>query len=270
MSVSLEALHQEILKPCVRVRSKRAGGSGTVLFSTETDGNFATFILTNFHVVEDAIRVVEKWDPILQRNAKRDERDIVEVHFFTYRWLSRAVGANAIEAEIVAYDKDEDLALLKLRGTEEVPAVAKLFPRGGEEHLRIGQEVFTVGCGLGEPPVLTDGRISQFNREIDSKEYWLITAPSIYGNSGGATFLADTAEFVGVPSRIAVTGFLGQTAVTHLSYSIPITRVYSFLEEQKFRFIYDPAFTEEGETKLREELRSADKETTKKDEERGK
>ena len=258
--MNLEELHAEILKPCVRVRQKRAGGSGTVIYSQANEaGDFSTFVLTNHHVIADSVRVVEKWDPILQKNAKRDERDLVEVHFFNYRWQSRAVGANAIEAEIVAYDKDEDLALLKLRGTEAVPAIAKLFPRGRESQLRVGNEVFTVGCGLGEPPVLTDGRISQFGREMDSKEYWLITAPSIYGNSGGATFLADTAEFIGVPSRIAVTGFLGSTAVTHLSYSIPITRVYDFLEAQLFRFIYDDTFTEVGETDEREQRRSADK-----------
>lgn len=258
----LESLHNEVLKPCVRVRTKRAGGSGTVIYS-KGEKEVSTYVLTNEHVIDDAVRVVEKWDPILQKNTKRDERDIVEVQFFTYRWQSRVVGANTIEAEIVAYDKDEDLALLKLRGTDPVPAVAKLYPRGQESKLMVGEPILTVGCGLGEPPVLTQGLLSVFGREIDSKEYWLCTAPSIYGNSGGATFLAESHEFIGVPSRIAVTGWLGTSAVTHLSYSIPITRVYDFLEQQVFRFIYDDSYTEEGEAKRRKELLEADKERRK-------
>lgn len=256
-----DTLHSSVLRPCVRVRSGRAGGSGTVLYSRPdaVTGDVSTFVLTNHHVIENSVRVVEKWDAAKQKNVKRDERDLVEVHFFNYRWSSRAVGANAIEAEIVAYDKDQDLALLRLRGTDPVPAVAKMFQRGDESKLRVGAQVFNVGCGLGEPPVLTEGRISVFGREMDGVEFWLVTAPSIYGNSGGATFLQDTGEFVGVPSRIAVTGFMGMTAVTHLSYSIPITRVYAFLENQKFRFIYDDTFTEKGESDEREELRKPKK-----------
>jgi S1-C subfamily serine protease len=257
--MNLEQLHSEVLKACVRVRTKRAGGSGTVIYSQGEPGQVSTYVLTNQHVIDDAVRVVEKWDPVLQKNVKRDERDLVEVHFFNYRWSSRVVGANAIEAEIVAYDKDEDLALLKLRGTDPVPAVAKLFPRGEESRLLVGEPIITVGCGLGEPPVLTQGVISVFGREIDSKEYWLCTAPSIYGSSGGGTFLVETREFIGVPSRVAVTGFLGSSAVTHLSYSIPITRVYDFLEKQMFRFIYDAGFTEDGEAETRKRLLEADK-----------
>jgi hypothetical protein len=185
--MNLEQLHSEVLKACVRVRTKRAGGSGTVIYSQGEPGQVSTYVLTNQHVIDDAVRVVEKWDPVLQKNVKRDERDLVEVHFFNYRWSSRVVGANAIEAEIVAYDKDEDLALLKLRGTDPVPAVAKMFPRGEESRLLVGEPIITVGCGLGEPPVLTQGVISVFGREIDSKEYWLCTAPSIYGNCLPAT-----------------------------------------------------------------------------------
>jgi hypothetical protein len=44
-----------------------------------------------------------------------------------------------------------------------------------------------------------------------------------------------------VPARIAVSGFGG--AVTHLSYSIPITTVYRFLVDKDFQYIFDPRFT---------------------------
>jgi hypothetical protein len=31
--------------------------------------------------------------------------------------------------------------------------------------------VYAVGAGMGEPPVMTDGFLSQFGREIDHKEF---------------------------------------------------------------------------------------------------
>jgi hypothetical protein len=67
-------------------------------------------------------------------------------------------------------------------------------------------------------------------------------------------FLHGTYQFIGVPARIAVSGW-GMDAITHLQYAIPITRVYQFLEDQRFRFIYDPEFTEDGELAERKRIR---------------
>lgn len=186
-----------------------------------------------------------------------DVLGVPTVEFFEYRYESRAVGAFGIEADIMAYEKDEDLALLKLRRDKPVEAVARLYPRGHEHELRATMGVYCVGAGLGEPPVITAGMISQFNREIENREYWMTTALSIYGNSGGALFLADTHQLIGVPSRIAVEGgFFGSQAITHLSYAIPITRIWQFLEDQRFRFVERPEeYTEDGEAAERQRLR---------------
>lgn len=243
-----------------RVLAGRAGGSGTVLYSApNTDEGYSTYILTNHHVVDGLIKIEKKWNSLLKRETKAEVFGIAEVHFFKYRWEQRAVGATAIEAEIMAYDPDEDLALLRLRSDEQVKSVAKMLPKGEEKTLAIGTPVMAIGAGLGEPPVLTTGRLSQFGRDIDNREYWLQTAPTIFGNSGGAVFVEETEEFIGVPARIAVMmmGFSAD-AITHLSFMIPITRVYKFLEDQLFRFIYDSQFTEEGEAKEREARRKAE------------
>lgn len=255
-----ELLHQQIHRPCVRVIAKRSGGSGTVIYSEENDeGGHSTYVLTNHHVVADLITVKDKWNPILQREVKEDERGTPQVHFFEYKWESRAVGGQSLEADILAYSREEDLALLKLRTDRAVPAVAQLYPREDVKDLRIGMPVYTVGSGLLEPPVMTDGHLAQFGREIEDREFWLNTAPSIYGNSGGALFLAESRELIGVPARIAVTGFFGSDAVTHLSFAIPIDRVWKFLEEQRFRFIEKPdEFTEVSEEKERKRLREMD------------
>lgn len=259
MATDLETRHKMIALPCVRVRTPDAGGSGTVLYSREGDEGFSTYVLTNHHVVETCIKIVERWSTLLKSTRKMDEFETVDVHIFSYKWESRAIGASVIQSDIMAYDPDEDLALLKLQGIGEAPAVAEMYPRNAEAGLRIGMPTVCVGAGLGEPPVQTGGFLSVFGRTIERKEYWLNTAPGIYGNSGGALFLADTLQFIGVPARIAVTGgFFGSDAVTHLMYAIPITRVYNFLEAQRYRFIYDDAFTEEGEKEERASLREAE------------
>src|SRR3990167_5171232 len=144
-----EQAHKDMLLPVVRIRAGNAGGSGTILYSrddAEGTGGYSTYVLTNHHVVDNMIKVVEKWSTLLKRNVKIDEMGVPEVQLFTYRYSSRTVGAQSIEADIVAYDRDEDLALLKLRSDGPVPAVATMFPRGQETNLRVFTPVVAVGA----------------------------------------------------------------------------------------------------------------------------
>ena len=250
--------HRELVLPVVRITAHGTAGSGTVIYARDKEGAISAFVLTNHHVVDDLIRIEKRWSPLLQRDVKADVRSTAQVHFFSYKWKSRAVAGSTIEADIQAYDKDEDLALLKLRFGDDAtpPAAASLYPQDKEDELRITMPVYCIGAGMGEPPVITGGFLSQFGQEIDNREFWLATAPGIYGNSGGALFLAETHQFIGVPARINVNvSFMGGDPITHLMYSIPITRVYKFLKDQLFRFIYDESFTEEGEEKERERRR---------------
>ena len=250
-------ISREMLLPNVRVAALKAGGSGTVIYSEpNTSGGHSTYVLTNHHVIANNIDIKKSWSPVLKHDVKKEFITSADVHFFKYQYQSRAIGVTAIDADIAGYDPEHDLALLKLRDEDRAPAVAKLYPKGEENKLRLGMPVVAIGAGMGEPPVLTVGRLSQFAREIENKEFWLSTAPTIFGNSGGALYLEDTEELIGVPARIAVAmlGFSAD-AITHLSFAIPITRIYEFLEEQMFRFIYDPNFTEAGEAEARDKKR---------------
>ena len=252
----MNEIPKEILLANCRIRAQKAGGSGTVLYSSEGGHGFSTYVLTNCHVVDGSITVKKEWSPLLKRDIKRDFFSTVEVHFFKYQYSSRAIGAISIDADIVTYDKNEDLALLKLRDEDKAPSVVKLFPMGKEGDLRLGREVYVIGAALGESPIITNGRLSQFGREIENREYWISTAPIIYGNSGGACYLEDTGELIGVPARVAIAGTVfSANVVTHLGFIVPITRIYKFLEEQLFRFIYDSNFTEKGEKEEREKRR---------------
>jgi S1-C subfamily serine protease len=135
-----------------------------------------------------------------------------------------------------------------------------MFPRGEEKkRLRMFMPLYAIGCGLGHPPLATEGHLTGMNDVIDNYPYWLSSAPTIFGNSGGSVFLMDTLEFIGVPSRIAVQpmGF-GADAITHMSYFIPVTTVYDFLEEQMFEFIYDDSLTSTECAKRRDDKRKND------------
>ena len=59
----------------------------------------------------------------------------------------------------------------------------------------------------------------------------------IYGNSGGAMFLAETGELIGIPSLVPVVGW--GMAVTHMGLFIPVERIYDWLKEEHYDFIYD-------------------------------
>ena len=126
----VEILHKQVLYPVVRVRTKKAGGSGTVIFSGQNaEGEYETYVLTNHHVIEDAIEVKKQWDSMLGREIKKEFRSLVQVEIFKYKYWSRMVGGTVIDAEIVAYDAPQDLALLKLRSIDKVEHVAFMYPK---------------------------------------------------------------------------------------------------------------------------------------------
>ena len=79
----VEVLHTQVLYPVVRVRSKNAGGSGTIIFSGQNaEGEYETYVLTNHHVIENAIEVKKQWDSMLGREVKKEFKSLVQVELF--------------------------------------------------------------------------------------------------------------------------------------------------------------------------------------------
>ena len=255
MSLDINQLHHHMIYPVVRVRTAKAGGSGTIIYSKMHDDEGITFVLTNFHVVEDAISFDDKWDGLAGRDVKTEIRAPVNVELFKYRHMSWEEGVHTVQADIVAWDATFDLALLQLRSSEVQPFVGNLYPRDLVKDLRIGMETLTVGCSLGHKPIPSQvGLITSLDESIENQRWWMTSSPGIFGNSGGACFHVGRLELLGIPSRIAVTiiGW-GGSAVTWLCYLIPVTRIYGWLEEMCYDFIFDTGKTYDGCRKLREE-----------------
>lgn len=249
-------LHEKVLYPVVRVFADKAIGSGTILYSKPSEENaleYETYVLTNHHVIESLLSYKKEWDPVLQRDVKREIKAAGSVQEFRYRpGRTVVVGESSVQADVVAYDVRQDLALLKLRDIKKYDYIAEMWPKN--EPLEMLMELYCVGCGMGLRPVMTHGYLSGMGIEIDNYDYHLSTAASIFGNSGGAVFEVSSLHFVGVPSRITVS-LLGYQAITHLGYFVPVHRVYQFFDDQCYQFIYDPAYTPAKCDKLREKKR---------------
>lgn len=258
MADLIKKKHEEILYASVLVRTGKAGGSGTVIYSKPVEKGseeYETYILTNFHVIEDAINVKKDWDPLLSKDVKKETRATVTVEFYKYQNTSRNIGRTAIEADIMAYDADRDIALVKLRSNELIKYVVKLHSKNVKD-IRIFDSVYACGCSLGHSPVPTRGEITSMDDEIEREKYWMSSSCTIYGNSGGGMYLVKTDknsehyEFIGIPSRISVIGF--GDSITHMGYFIPIDGIYKWFIEEIFQFIFDPKFTSKKCEKMRE------------------
>ncbi|GAG74834.1 unnamed protein product, partial [marine sediment metagenome] len=145
-----------------------------------------------------------------------------------------------VEADIVLHNETEDLALVKLRSEEQYQHIATLLPK--DNGVQVMDESVAVGCSLGFPPLPTVGHITRLNIQIYSLPYHMSSAQIIYGNSGGAMFMANTGELIGIPSRGVVIGW--GTPITHMGLFVPIERIYAWLEEEHYDFIYDETKTE--------------------------
>lgn len=253
--MDITQLHQKMIYPIVRVRSRRSAGSGVVIYSKPRGEDTLTYILTNFHVIESSVSFKDEWDGLAGRDVKTEIRAPIDIDIFRYRRLSWEEGQTTVGADIVAWDKTFDLALLQLRSQEVYPFVASFLPKDLIRDLRMGMETLTVGCSLGHKPIPSHvGMIESLDETVENQRWWMHSSPAIFGNSGGACYLVDRMEVFGITARIAVT-FVGFSPdpITWLQYIIPISRVYNWLEEMHYDFIFDPSRLIEDCEKEREE-----------------
>lgn len=179
-----QRLHEKVLYPVVRVFTEKAVGSGTIIYSRPSEEKaeeYETYVLTNHHVIENLLSYKKEWDPVLQRDVKREIKAAGSVQEFRYRpGRTVVVGESSVQADVVAYDVRQDLALLKLRDIKQYEYVAELWTR--EKPLEMLMELYCVGCGLGQRPLMTHGYLSGMGIEIDNYDYMLSTAASVFGN----------------------------------------------------------------------------------------
>ena len=170
-----------------------ASGSGFII---SEDG----YILTNHHVVEDATSVTV---------AMYDGKEY--------------------PAEIVGYDENNDIAVLKIEATGLTPVTV-----GDSDELRVGDDVVAIGNPLGELTFsLTKGVVSALSREVTMENgvsMKLIQTDCAInsGNSGGALFNL-YGEVVGITNAKYSSSGTTQASIDNIGFAIPMNRVKSIV-----------------------------------------
>lgn len=174
-------------------RMSSALGSGVII---DNRGH----ILTNFHVVRQAEEIV----------------------------VSFPDGRNLI-AEVVGADRDADLAVLKIPGSDDLPVITI----GNVEEARIGDVVLAIGNPINIGQTVTQGIISATGRYglgVSVYENFIQTDAAINpGNSGGA-LVNTNGELLGINTAIVNQNNDG-TSITGIGFAIPSNIAVSIMED---------------------------------------
>lgn len=208
-------LWDETMGPVVQLAGSSTVGSGILLPSRPlAEGGHETLLLTSWHVVRDI------------RAESSEERPIPVTVYERGGVLRRE------RAELLRHDADLDIALLRLESRRRMPSGARLASRETLRSVGVFDEVIAVGCPLGNDPIPTRGSVAEMDHRVDGNQYWMISAPTYIGNSGGGIFDANTHELIGVFSKIYTHGSLRPTVVPHMGLITPLEQVYDWIEEQ--------------------------------------
>ena len=175
-------------------RKVEGSGSGVVIHK---DG----FIITNYHVIRGARTITVQFDK------QYDERKYT--------------------AEVKSFVPEEDLALLRITGTRDFPAI----PMGTSSDLMPGETVVAIGNPYGQTYTVSTGIISGLHRNIQIPQENLEFDDLIQtdaginpGNSGGP-LLNINGELIGINNAM-------NSVAENIGFAIPVDRVRKVLEEQ--------------------------------------
>jgi S1-C subfamily serine protease len=187
--------------------TQRALGSGFVI-------DKAGYIVTNFHVIEDA--------------------DTVEVSFSNN---------DSMKAKIVGKDPSTDIALLKVEASSRA---LRPLPLGNSAAIRVGDDVLAIGNPFGLERSATRGIVSAVQRPLRAPSGFTIDhviqtdAALNRGNSGGPLMNAQ-GQVIGVNSAIETGGAGGQGNVG-IGFAVPVSTVRDVVAQLKEKGRVDHPF----------------------------
>jgi hypothetical protein len=225
----------DLLAPTVKIASKSDVGSGTVVYSAKEGPQYVSYVLTAYHIVE------QNWDLT----------NPIPLDVITFQEGRKVREESGV---VVSASPELDLALIEVRTERGFDAVARMISPDRAAGVKLYARVHAIGCPLGYAPIPTSGEITSKSKVLDGQSYWMINAPTIFGNSGGGIYLADTGEMIGILSRISAYKNLIDVAVPHMGIVVSMPDVYRWLEREHYQFIYDGHYTYEqcGRARLAE------------------
>ncbi|RTZ92116.1 MAG: hypothetical protein DSY92_02990 [Planctomycetota bacterium] len=219
---------ERMIYPVVQLRGNGTVGSGVVLSSVQVNENqWATWIVTAYHVVEEV------------RDFSSDEVVVREIRFFDPD-LGR-LGSEIHEGVEIASLASSDLSLVRVHLAERWAYLAIPASEKACLQLSVFDSVYAVGCPLGNQPLPTIGEISSQYKPVADEVFWMVSAPTFFGNSGGGIFLAGDGRLVGISSMIYTYGKRSPMVVPHMGLFVPLQTVRSWLRREGFaHLIGDP------------------------------
>ena len=141
-------------------------------------------------------------------------------------WIATDMG-QTYDAELVGYDADQDLAVLKAVGAEGLTPAEF----GDSDYCAVGERVYAIGNPLGVElrGTFTEGMISAVERTlmVDGKSMTVLqtTAALNNGNSGGP-LINDRGQVIGINTlKMSGTGAANEATVEGLGFALPTANV---------------------------------------------
>jgi S1-C subfamily serine protease len=190
-------LHTDCLYPTIYVGLANKGGYGSgviVRSEKKDDSTYRNVFITCAHLV--------------------DSSDLdYEVKQFTYENWSQVKDVKSYPAAFVAYNRDLDIAIGVFESSEEMPTAQLDF----EPKIFIGNEVYRIGCGLGDEPRLDYGKLTAFKR--GPKPSIRTSVMTVPGDSGSPLFHEN--KVIGI--MVSIRSFRN-LPVFNISYAVPLER----------------------------------------------
>ena len=199
--------------PAVQLAGGGTVGSAVLLPSERSDDGWRTQLLTAWHVVRD-IRLGLGDDALIPVTIYHED------------------GSTRVEeARLLCRDASIDVALLELTSTKSRLPGVQLATRASLAKVQVFEDVYAVGCPLGNDPITTHGKLSDTRHMVEGTRHWMVSAPTYIGNSGGGIFDGETYELLGIFSKIYNYGTIRPTIVPHMGLVTPLDRVYEWMDD---------------------------------------
>jgi serine protease Do len=168
---------------------QRSSGSGFII---DSDGS----ILTNYHVVENAQKIVVKLS---------DDQEY--------------------DAKVVGRDAKTDIAVIKIEAKTSLPAATL----GDSDQLEVGEWVVAIGNPFGLDSTVTSGIVSAKGRHINQGPYdnFIQTDASINPGNSGGPLINLRGEVIGINSAI----FTRSGGNIGIGFAIPVNLVKELLPQ---------------------------------------
>jgi S1-C subfamily serine protease len=213
------SLTRDMLLPTVQLNGDDTVGSGTLVWSGSNpkNGIVESYVLTAYHVVRN----------ILADTPRAQKEGFLVTVYIDGEKVE-------VKGKMVASAPKIDAALVQLMTTRTFPNVANVLPRTACSTIEVWDPICAVGCPLGNDPVPSQGEVSSLKNELNGANYWMITAPTYFGNSGGGVYRADTHQLIGVFSKIYTHGKGSPVVIPHMGLCTPMDEIYKWLQEDKY------------------------------------